>query len=145
MIVSGIDLAELDHAVQYASSKFSNNLTYLSGTPDRKGIDKYRVRLRVKDYNGPGWRLSMCQYGIRNIPNACWHVIGEFLNALPPSAKVHFDARSSGGPSKTWRPGDPWDDWMYGLSTKMSEMCNCGQDTRDNNPYHFNPPKRAAR
>lgn len=127
MIISGVDSADLDDAIKAANLTYDDNITWhwQSGPPyyriGGRGAG-YRVRLAVKEVFGPGWRHSWKRDRL-----ACWHVVGRFLDALPPGAEVRFDAKKVGGPRKIWRPGDQWYDWFYGLSMRMSEMCACPQ------------------
>ena len=130
MIIRGADFQTLESALDYANQFFQGNLTWMADTPTPSPGGGIRCRIRVREYDKPGWRLSFNR-GIKRIPNACWHAVGHFLDGLPKGVSVFFDARTSNGPTKTWHTGDGWDDWLYGISLMMSEMCNCGEKNQD--------------
>jgi len=100
--------------------KYLDNITWNNFT--RKG-NAWQVTLKVKDSKGIGARRGF--HGRRKLINACWHVYGDFFDALfslNASAIV-----SSAGKTITAKGGN-WQDWNAGSVMNripMSSLCEC--------------------
>jgi len=120
MLVKNVTVQDLESALERVNQNFGGNVRFRSVTPCGKNI---RFTLTVNNSRGPGGRLGhVNNKGVqRHIASACWHVHGEFFDALPPAAVIV--ARG-----KNIRPGDPWQDDNIGGTYHplyFSEACDC--------------------
>ena len=133
MIVRGATREELGKALELVNVKYQGNVSW-NRRPEKVGKG-FRLTLRVKDSKGPGHRLGYTSGSLyfakthdeevkfsrrRRLVSACWHIHGDFFEALPPDAKI-ITGRG------VVRPGQ-WPDYDIGsmLNPQMiSEACEC--------------------
>ena len=141
MKIKNVSYNELVAAIEAVNAKFENNVVFKKIEPTTRLGDRSRVEwnterrswtvtLTVVDSRKPGGRLSPSG---RRIPAACWHVYGEFLDALPPDSQ-YLGKRISGYDHhreilvNEWKsPGDAWVDWNIGSVYQplyYSEACD---------------------
>jgi hypothetical protein len=110
-------------ALDIVNAKYDGNVTF-------KSIDGNRFTLKVKDFKGPGHRLHT-QYGFdgfigqKRSSHACWHVHGDFFDAL---FTVNPDAVIRAGAKKITKDAGNWEDWNIGSQMApiyYSESCEC--------------------
>lgn len=116
---------QLQSALSKVNENYDGNIEFKDGTPERQG-KAWRVRLGVKDSKGPGAHLSIRywfsgQQHLRRSNSACWHVHGEFFDALPEGTSI----RTRG---ETTHAGGGWNDFNVGsmmFPVYASESCLC--------------------
>lgn len=107
-------------ALREINEMYDDNVDLLKLEPISK--NRFRVRLTVKDSSGRGARIG---YTGRRVKAACWHVHGDFFNALlslNPDAVIKTGIRTITSQSGNWR------DWNIGSVINplyFSEACNC--------------------
>ena len=111
----------LDKALAKVNKKFDNNIIY-NRYPEalNKKRTSFVLTLRVKDSSMAGHRVDFhltTKGNRRKLSSACWHVHGEFFDALNKEAEiVTLGNRTS--------PGREWADWNAG-GIYMSDLCDC--------------------
>ena len=91
MEIRNVTHLQLIHALEAINVKFKGNIEF--NRCDSIGKLKYRVTLKVKDCHAPGHRSGFPKIVNFNppaqdmskrrcLPYACWHVHGEFFEAL---------------------------------------------------------------
>lgn len=89
MLIKNVTRQELEQALGRVNRVYDGNVTwnnckYIGKT--RQGGEKWRVTLWIKDHTKAGHRLGPC--GLmgydprRRLHSACWHVHGDFFDAL---------------------------------------------------------------
>ena len=114
--------SDLQQALQVVNSEFDFNIS-LKCTKETSSGHTYRIRLATLNYDKPGWRRSVSG---RRMKWACWHVWGDFLDALGkinPSAK--FKCRAGKTISVRLHNWDDWNCGSYNSPKYMSECCDC--------------------
>ncbi len=117
MIIKNVTEKDLYEALRKVNKHFDNNVIFEHCNSVNTKGNRWSVRLRVKSSRGKGARLG---FSGRHLINACWHVHGEFLEALPKDAVIYTAG-------KTVYPGD-WEDWNIGSQMNpmyFSEACEC--------------------
>ena len=126
-------LETLEAALASVNAKYANNVIW-NRTPERKG-KQYVFTLRVADSKEPGHRRGFAHpswYGAngkphkaRRLTSACWHVHGEFFNAV---WDIEPEAVIRAGALVMRNKADNWQDRNVGslLCPQMfSEACDC--------------------
>ena len=127
MLIIGASVGEIEEALRLTNDLFGNNVEFKRFDADgvtRDNLPKYQVTLKVKDSYEPGHRMSVPRRGKRrHMVSACWHVHGEFMDALPEGTEIHVQW----GGGLTIYPGDRWNDINIGgpRTYYMSEACEC--------------------
>ena len=124
MVIKGVSRGDLDAALEHVNAQYGGNVAFkrierIGRTRD--GAEKWRVTLKTLSSRGPGSRVSASG---RRTPAACWHVHGEFFDALPDGVVVE----STLG---TYRPGGYWQDRNIGSrmhAFMFSEACDCWKE-----------------
>jgi len=132
MIIRNVTENDLKEALAQINQKYENNVTWNSFK--QIGKTTFNVTLRVKDSKKAGHRIAYWAYvngKIRRLPYACWHVHGDFFDALleiNPNAKIKTHGRY------VYKEGNDvvgnWEDWNIGsimYPLYYSEACECGK------------------
>jgi hypothetical protein len=92
LIVRGIEERDLRAALEVANYAYRGNLRFREGPePVPQGYQLWRIRLGVKDLDGPGcrrlvawswWDQSWWDRKARHVNSACYHAHRDFLYAL---------------------------------------------------------------
>ncbi len=125
MIISKCSKADIDYAIIEVNARYNQNIK-LNNYECLNGIGtRHRVTLRVLDSHGPGAHLSRAMeawgHHARRTTSACWHIHGQFFDALPSGTKI----QSRG---ITLRAGNHWLDFNVGsimYPVYASESCLC--------------------
>jgi len=97
-------------------------------------LDNKKFTLRVKSSYGPGHRINttflMGMSKIKHLPYACWHVHGDFFDAL---FMINPKARIRTSRSLITKDGGNWEDFNAGSQLNpiaFSFACDCGVKER---------------
>jgi len=107
-------------ALAIINKKYSGNVIF-NRKPDPVG-KAFRFTLKVKNSRGKGAKIGFTG---RRTPHACWHVHGDFFDAL---IKLSPKSVITSAGHKVSSSGGNWQDWNIGsmASPKMfSESCDC--------------------
>ncbi len=107
-------------ALREINDRYDNNIDLLKLEPISK--NRFRVRLTVKNSRGKGARIG---YTGRRVKAACWHVHGDFFDAL---LSLNPDAIIKAGNLKVTSQSGNWRDWNIGSligPLYFSEACDC--------------------
>ncbi len=129
MIIKHTTKEELDKALEKINEKYDGNVVY-NAIEDLKTVKSpsYRVTLKVKDSTKAGHRLgfSLTTKGNRRrMVSACWHVHGDFFDAL---LEINEDVIIKTGDKSVDKTGGNWQDWNIGSICEpfyYSEACDC--------------------
>lgn len=129
-------IEDLQRALNTINPKYGDNIAF-------NRLDSNGFTLRVKDSKKAGHRLGQPKFlgfdkGIdyakrRRLPYACWHVHGDFFDALftiQPEAEI-VSSGSLANPlpvNKITKGQGNWQDWNIGSRKYpyyMSEACEC--------------------
>ena len=125
MIVKNLSEKQLRDALELTNKTplLQGNLEFLK--LEKLGLkkEKYRVRLKTKDYSKPGWKTGFTG---RKTPHACFHSHGLFFLAC---AKINPDVKIFAGNSKI-KPYIWLDRNIGGLINSVfhSDSCICKDD-----------------
>ena len=117
-------LQELNQALEAVNEKYGDNVIW-NREPSSGSL---HFTLRVKDSHGKGARLGFpsCDTGNqRHLVNACWHVHGEFFDAL---FAINPDAIIRSNGQKITAEYGNWQDRDIGSLMQplyFSEACEC--------------------
>jgi len=123
MIAKNVTKEELEQALDSINVLYDNNVCW-NRPPEKKGRG-WLFTLRVHSSKGPGHRLG---YTGRRMASACWHVHGEFFDAL---LKINPDAvittcrhtiNSAGG---NWADYNIGSQWRTLYASAACECCEC--------------------
>ena len=120
MLISKVSQVSLGLAMEAVNRLYNGNIRWKRFDQLNKAGTRFRVTLTVNNSHLPGSRRS---HRGRRIAAACWHVHGEFFDALPKEAVIRL------GREGVHRPGDPWKDQQVGSMFQpmmFSEACECG-------------------
>jgi hypothetical protein len=130
MEIVNVTEKDLKEALARINKKYENNIAFANFQQISK--NRYNVTLRVKDSKKAGHRIAYWAYvngKVRRLPNACWHVHGDFFDTLldiNPNAVIYALNR------KIYKKGDEvignWEDWNIGsimYPLYYSEACEC--------------------
>lgn len=113
----------LQKALDTVNKAYDNNIEF--NNFQRLSDNRYRVTLRVKSSHGKGARLGFYQNpntgNRKHLISACWHVHGEFFDALPEGTRIQT------GTIVTY-PGAIWQDRNIGSLMNplmFSDACDC--------------------
>jgi hypothetical protein len=128
MLIKNVSKKDLDKALMWVNKKYSNNITWNNFEQVNKKGDRFRVTLKVKDSHKNGARLGSCVTHLgnrRHLINACWHVHGNFFDAL---LVINNKAIiKTAGRTIDINNGN-WEDWNIGSVMEpfyYSEACEC--------------------
>jgi len=113
---------DLQRALDAINNQFDNNVCW-EREPERRG-NQLMFTLRTKQGRKAGSRLT---HTGRHIPKACWHVHGEFFDAL---FEIAPDAVVKARDKIITASGGNWQDWNIGSHFQpmyYSEACECGR------------------
>ena len=119
MIAKNVTEYHLQKALEIVNQKYNNNVIFKRLTPEGR---RYRFTLRVKDSKGDGAKTG---YTGRHTISACWHVHGNFFDAL---LEIKPDAVIQSASKTISSNGGNWQDWNIGSILNplyFSESCNC--------------------
>lgn len=135
MIIKNVSGEDLSRALAIVSKKYNNNVIW--NNYQREGRN-FRVTLRVVDSHGRGARLAFPDPETgkqRRMISACWHVHGDFFEALleiNPNAEIRTSktkiyTQPTLNPKRFLIIGN-WEDWNIGSIIHpfyFSEACGC--------------------
>jgi len=119
---------ELEQALAEINKRYEHNLTWNNFERLNGNGTRFRVTLRVKDSHGKGAKLGHEDYRTgkaRHTISACWHVHGNFFEALlaiNPEIIIKTAGRTVD------KNGGNWQDWNIGslmYPRYFSEACEC--------------------
>ena len=132
MIIRKIKRNELEKALNKINKKYKNNIIF--NRFDQINDSSFKITLKCKDSKKPGHRLGFKNYDWstgeqigkqRHLINACWHVHGDFFDAI---FNINKDARiRSNNKLITINEGN-WEDRNIGSQIypmMYSEACEC--------------------
>ena len=124
MIAKNCTMNDLHDALHYVNKMYGQNISFHTLETKGKGI---HFRLTVDSSSGPGAKVG---HNGRKIRAACWHVHGNFFEALfCPSVAPNAEVKS--GPSGLiTRHAGNWHDWPLGMGLQASDACNCASRYR---------------
>lgn len=121
MRIVNVTKTDLEKAMAEVNKLYDGNIMFKSMKSANAKSTTWNVSLRAVKSDGPGARTSFS--GRKSIA-ACWHVHGDFMDALPKEAKIY-----SGMYGKTARhPGEPWEDCYTGSTfnrVHLADLCEC--------------------
>jgi len=130
MKAKNVTVYEMEKALEAINRLyFDNNVTFNRFDVNRNGIN---FTLKVKDSKKPGHRLGYPDYETgkqRRLASACWHVHGQFFDALiavNPKAEIISTLR--GQKVVINSEGGNWQDSNIGSIVRpmyYSEACDC--------------------
>ena len=135
MLIKNVTQSNLEEALRLVNKLYDNNIEW-NGFSSGYGYGEYRVTLRVKDSKGAGHRIS---HSGRRMISACWHVHGDFFDALlkiNPNAVIK--TRVAEETLTIDKDGGNWQDRDIGSAVKplmFSEACGCGLDPLEEKEY----------
>ena len=110
---------EISQAIEATSARFNHNIESNRFEQDGK---TFFVTLKAKDSHGEGARIGFTG---RALPNACWHVYGNFFDELfRQNPEIVVIALGK----KITNDGGNWEDSNVGSLVHprwFSEMCHC--------------------
>ncbi len=116
---------QIRKALTIINKKYKGNVTF--NRFDRTG-NIYNVTLKVKNSRGRGARLGFYPTSTgkrRHLTSACWHVHGDFFDAL---LRINPEVVIRTADKKVDKWGGNWQDWNIGsMMSPMyySEACEC--------------------
>jgi hypothetical protein len=118
---------QLEAALAVVNVRYAGNVRLIHGTVSRSWR---RFTLRVNNSKGPGAKISMASFHDRRTVAACWHVHGDFFDALwnlegGSVGAYYVEARKVG---RMHGRGDNWQDFNIGSQyrpVRFSESCEC--------------------
>jgi len=118
---------QLEQALEIVNRRYNGNIRLVQGTASRAWR---RFTLRVHSSRGPGAKLAISSFGERRTVAACWHVHGDFFDALwsLEGARVGAYYVETGRAGRMRGPADNWQDFEIGSQyrpVRYSESCNC--------------------
>jgi hypothetical protein len=130
MQVRKTSISDLYKALDIVNQKYSNNIEFR--TIEERGRI-IRFRLKVKKYSLPGYAVSARSRDKNKLSitgSACWHVHGDFFDALLGINKnaIIRAGRSLNGAYRITSQGGNWQDYNIGGTAYpffASEACNC--------------------
>lgn len=128
MIISKVSRADLGAAMARVNQKYDSNVVW--NRNDQLSKDRFRITLRVKDSKGKGSRLAQGRLmgyksGAIHLISACWHVHGDFFEAL---LAINPNAIIKVATHRIDRYGGNWVDRNIGSiihPVAYSEACEC--------------------
>ena len=118
---------QLEAALAVVNVRYSGNVRLIHGTVAKAWR---RFTLRVNSSKGPGAKISMTSFGDRRSVAACWHVHGDFFDALwnLEGGSVGAYYVEAGRVGRMHGRGDNWQDFNIGSQyrpVRFSESCEC--------------------
>lgn len=125
MLAKNCTVGNLEDALMEVNKKFDGNIRFKKLDNTNRGI---RFTLTVNSSKGKGGRLSVPYFDgkQKRVAAACWHVHGEFFDAL---FEIAPDAVIVAGEKKITQYGGNWQDILMGSQMNpayYSELCECG-------------------
>ena len=124
---------QLEAALEAVNLIYAGNVKLIRGT-ERPAWRRFTPR--VNDSKGPGAKLFITWSHTRRSVAACWHVHGDFFDALwnLPHARTMAYYIESGRAGRMRGPCDNWQDFNIGAPIApllYSQSCECGPELRD--------------
>jgi hypothetical protein len=124
---------QLEAALAVVNGRYLGNVKLIKGT-ERPAWRRFT--LRVHSSKGPGAKLSISAWKTRRSVAACWHVHGDFFDALwhLEGGLVGAYYIEAGRVGRMRGPADNWQDINIGCPArpvKYSESCECSWQERD--------------
>lgn len=138
----GVAREQLDAALAEVNRKYNGNIVFewrdLVDHTRRDGREEWRVKLKTLDSRAYGSRRSIVlaphDRNSRYIPAACWHVHGEFFDALgrlAPEAEMIGSAGAFGAQGRRCRvAAHGWVDHLTANAydgVYASDACDCAK------------------
>lgn len=140
MLAKNCTIEDLQKALDVINTaRYSDNIEFRE--IEQKNRNSIRFTLKCKDYTKPGYRVhtryddpfGKCVEKKRRSSAACWHVHGDFFDALfsvSPDARVKSGSLHHAGINKGWITKDEgnWIDTNIGTNLfpiYFSESCDC--------------------
>ena len=146
MYAKNVSLDDLIKALSVTNKKYAHNIEFERyPEPQNKAGTTFAFTLRTIDSKKPGHRLGMPHYGCttksgkpykaKRMPYACWHVHGDYFEALleiNPDASIQTSGSLANPLPKNTIDidGGNWQDWNIGSAYQpyyMSEACECDE------------------
>lgn len=128
---TGLSLALGAVNVMYGDNVIFGRCDYVGTRRDDR--EEWVVTLRTRSSHGPGHGRSVRMWGRggKRMATACWHVHGDFLDALASVSRDDAEVVFSLRESRRCRIADHgWRDVWVGNSyagEMMSDLCECGE------------------
>ena len=118
---------QLEAALAVVNVRYAGNVRLIHGTVSGSWR---RFTLRVTSSKGPGAKISMTSFGDRRSVAACWHVHGDFFDALwnLEGGSVGAYYVEAGKVGRMHGRGDNWQDFNIGSQcrpVRFSQSCEC--------------------
>jgi hypothetical protein len=121
---------QLEKALTEVNSKYGGNVKW-NREPEPEG-KRYRFTLRVISSKGPGHSRGLLYKGFnegfglgKRLPSACWHVHGDFFDALLVNDGIYIISRGN----RIDKDGGNWNDFNCGSQmypVYAASKCDCG-------------------
>ena len=120
---------QLEAALAVVNVRYSGNVRIIHGTVAKAWR---RFTLRVISSKGPGAKISMTSFADRRSVAACWHVHGDFFDALwnLEGGSVGAYYIEAGRVGRMHGRGDNWQDFNIGSQFRpiqFSQSCECAR------------------
>ena len=131
MIIKNTSYNELQKALELTNKLYDNNITWNNFRQENNKGTRFRVTLKCKDSKKAGHRLGFPysrtsgEEKQRRLISACWHVHGDFFDALldlNPEIEIQVATH------KINKDGGNWQDRNIGSMMRplyYSEACEC--------------------
>ena len=119
--IKNVTSADLVKALRVVNEKYEDNITW--NNYEQLSEKRFRITLRVENSHGKGARKGTLSG--RALIYACWHVHGDFFDALlsmNPEAIIKSAGRT------ITKDGGNWEDWNIGSLCEplyYSLACDC--------------------
>lgn len=129
-------VAEMVNALKIVNAKYAGNVCWNRFEPNGKSV---HFTLKVSKSKGPGHSIGYMELktgGHAKLSYACWHVHGDFFDAL---IEVNPKARIRTAKTVIDATGGNWQDWNVGSIVRpmyYSEKCDCGKGELCSNCGH---------
>lgn len=134
MLIKYVSKEDIENALATVNEKYDGNVILNRfDRADSRTFQSWNVTLKVASSKGKGARRG---FSGKRMASACWHVYGEFMDALPDSAVIvtqgvigyRMGREQIGRVNRS--PGDAWEDWNIGSIYSplyYSEACDCNE------------------
>jgi hypothetical protein len=136
-MITNATLPELIKALLIVNKKYDNNVEFNRYPEKIKKSNRMLFTLKVKDCSKPGHRIGFFptkKGNPRRLSAACWHVHGDYFEALFSVNPECYVLTSRFGNTKVTKEKGNWTDQDVGSMmrpAKLSELCDCAGDARE--------------